>query len=94
MKKKTNNFLSLYHTSLENGRGERCRLRETRQCVKQNNGAQYHDTKIKTVTWEVTWMADHDMGEACLHTARIYVEVTTIFDSIDSTGYMLPVAVT
>ena len=36
-------------------------------------------------------MADHDMGEACPHTARIYVEVTTIFDSIDSTGYMLPV---
>ena len=36
-------------------------------------------------------MADHDMGEACPHTARIYVEVTTIFDSI---GYMLPVAVT
>ena len=27
-------------------------------------------------------MADHDMGEACPHTARIYVEVTTIFDSI------------
>ena len=44
--------------------------------------------------WEVTWMADHDMGEACPHTARIYVEVTTTFDSIDSTGYMLPVAVT
>lgn len=56
--------------------------------------AWYHDAKIKTVTWEVTWMADHDMGEACPHTARIYVEVTTTFDSIDSTGYMLPVAVT
>ena len=39
-------------------------------------------------------MADHDMGEACPHTVRIYVEVTTIFDSIDSTGYMLPVVVT
>ena len=73
-------------------------MNKTKSCYKYNIDnimeERYHDTKIKTVTWEVTWMADHDMGEACPHTARIYVEVTTTFDSIDSTGYMLPVAVT
>ena len=39
-------------------------------------------------------MSDHQIGTMRPHTERVYVEVTTIFDSIDSTGYMLPVAVT